>query len=99
LQIGSKPGQMVFRGRESQDTFLVFDAEEETLHLYVTVETLLRPGLEVFAERQDEPYFWSDATGMMSILSKVDSRGFGHIEGPEDAIGILQLMEESLTTL
>ena len=96
MQIGSKPSEKVFRDRQGGDTYLVMDTEEGMLYLYVTVDTLLRPGMDVFCARQEEPYFWHEDNGMMSILSEVSRRGFANLEGQQEAEQILSMMEEDL---
>ena len=99
MHIGSKPSDRVYIGKESPDTYLVVDTEECVVTLYVTVETLLRPGMDTFLEYQERPYFWSEANGMMSVLSEVSTRSFGHIDGQYEAQGILEIMEAELKTV
>jgi hypothetical protein len=99
LQIGSKPGEKVFRSRQGADTFLVCDMENCMLYLYKTVDTMLRPSIEAFAEQQDMPYFWSDSTGMMYVLSEVSQRSFADVDSVMHAQGILENMEVNLEAL
>jgi hypothetical protein len=96
LQIGSKPSEKVYQGKESPDTYLVVDTVECVVTLYATVDTMLRPTFDTFLLYQDRPHFWSENTGMMSILSEVSSRSFENIDGQFEAEGILQLMEAEL---
>ncbi len=99
MQIGSKPSEKVYQGKESPDTFLVVDTEEAMLYLYVTVETLLCPRMEAFCARQDEPYFWHEVNGMMSVLVEVSRRGFANLWDQQEAEGILEAMEGELQTV
>lgn len=99
MHIGSKPSDKVYQGKDAPDTYLVVDTEECVAYLYVTVDTLLRPGIDTFIEYQDRPYFWSETNGMMSILSEVSHSSFGHIDGQFEAEGILALMEAELKTV
>ena len=69
------------------------------LYLYKTVETLLRPSIEAFAEQQDRPYFWSDSTGMMYVLSEVSQKSFADVDSVMHAQGILENMEVNLEVL
>lgn len=99
MQIGSKPNEHVFIARQGGDTYLVVSFDECMLYLYKTVETLLCPGITVFEEYMERPYFWSEDTGMMSVLSEVSRRSFAHIEDADDAVDVLEDMEVSLGTL
>lgn len=99
LQIGSKPGQRAFQAKQGGDTYLVLSQSDRMLYLYTTVETLLCPGITVFEEYADRPYFWSEDSGMMSILSEVCHSSFEHISDREDADMVLEGMEEFLEKL
>lgn len=99
MQIGSKPNQSVYQGRQAGDTFLVLSLDDRMLYLYQVVETLLRPSMEGFVEHQERPYFWSDTTGMMYVLSEVSMCSFDHVEDADTANSVLESMEAYLETL
>lgn len=99
MEIGSKPNQTVYQCRQGGDTFLVLSLDDRMLYLYQVVETLLRPSMEAQREAQKEPYFWSETTGMMYVLSAVSTCSFEHVEDEEDANGVLDSMEAFLSTL
>lgn len=96
MQIGSKPAEKVFIAKEGGDTFLVLDFADRMLHLYQTVETLLNPSADMIAEHADEPYFWARNTGMMSVLSRVNSCTFEGAKTPEDIVEIIEELEVAL---
>jgi len=96
MQIGSKPDERLFIGREGGDTFLVLDFGERKLHLYKTVETLMNPSAETVAEHADEPYFWPNNTGMMSVLSRVNSCAFAGTETADEIVEIIEDLEAAL---
>jgi hypothetical protein len=99
LHIGSKPGEKVFQGRQGGDTFLVLSLADRMLHLYQVSETLLRPSMELFEEASKQPYFWSETTGMMYVLSEVSYCSWAHVEEKEDAESVLVDMEGFLQPL
>jgi hypothetical protein len=96
MQIGSKPSEKVFIAKEGGDTFLVLSFEDRMLHLYQTVETLLNPSAEAIEAHKDDLYFWAKNTGMMSILSRVNSCTFEHAKTPEDVVEIIEELEVAL---
>ena len=96
MQIGSKPSERLFIGRESGDTFLVVDFAEQELRLYATSETIMQPSPECVAEHADEPYFWAANTGMMSVLSLVNSCTIAGVKKPEDVVEIIADLEAAL---
>lgn len=69
------------------------------LYLYVTVETLLCPGITTFEEYAAQPFFWSEDSGMMSILSEISRSSFANIVDREDADIVLESLEASLGTV
>jgi hypothetical protein len=99
LHIGSKPNQTVYQAREGGDTFLVLSLDDRMLYLYQTVETLLCPTIAACAEYGDTPFFWSETTGMMYVLSAVSTCSFEHVENVDDANEVLTSMEAFLSTL
>jgi hypothetical protein len=96
MQIGSKPEERLFIGREGGDTFLVLDFAESRLRLYKTVETLMNPSAEVIAAHADKPYFWPRNAGMMSILAEVNSCTFEGAETAEEVVEIIEDLEAAL---
>ena len=78
MQLGSKPGQMVFQRREGSDFFVVMDEQARMLYLYRTVETLLRPKLETTLQYKDMPWYWAETTGMMYVLEEANSISLQH---------------------
>lgn len=96
MQIGSKPSERLFIGRDSGDTFLVLDFAAQELRLYATQETVMNPSPECVAEHADVPYFWAANTGMMSVLSLVNSSTFAGAKTPADVVEIIEDLEAAL---
>lgn len=99
MQIGSKPGQRVFRSRLGGDKFLVLDKAEEVCTLYATVDTLASPRRSSLEQYEDTPVFWAHGPGIMYILREVSSRSYEDANVPGEANAILAEMEEQLEAL
>lgn len=99
MLIGSNPGESVYQGRTASDTFLVVNLNDCMLYLYQVVDTMLCPTTLAVGEYHDRPYFWSNTTGMMYILSPVSQCSFSQIQTADDAVGILESMEAFLETV
>ena len=85
----------VFQAKRGGDVFLVLDADETTVTLYATVETMLRPTSAVFLEYAGHPYYWAEETGMMYVLREVAQENYLlSEEAPED---VLLRMENTLS--
>lgn len=93
MLIGDEPGQRVFRSRAGGDKLLVLDTKDQSVRLYVTVDTLLRPTTMEVVRQQHQPYMWEEATGMMRVLREVSCRSYAEIEGEDEAQEIMAELE------
>lgn len=89
----------MFQAKQGGDTFLVFSPGDCMLYLYKTVETMLCPSITAFEADKDKPYFWSENTGMMYVLSEVSQRSFEDVKDVPDAEDILEDLEVYLESL
>lgn len=96
MLIGSEPSQRVFRSRAGGDKLLVLDTKDQSVRLYVTVDTLLRPTTMEVARQQHQPYMWEEATGMMRLLRETGSCSYEDIEGEDEAEEIMAALERSI---
>lgn len=99
MQIGSKPSQSVYQAKRGGDRFLVLDRQDMTVHLYVTVETLLPQHASTFKQYADKPYFWVQESGMLFVLQEVQSKSYEDAFVPGNAENILAEMEEHVEQL
>lgn len=96
MLIGDEPSQRVFRSRRGGDKLLVLDTKDQSVRLYVTVETLLRPTTMEVVRQQHQPFVWEEATGMMRVLREVGCRNYAEIEGEDEAEQIMAELEQGV---